>query len=102
MSASENVLRGDMSEWCDAVRFPQCEPLRAEGGSAGPLHSEALGVDRLPSGAFKYAPSSLIAQLCLFINACTCLQYTPRPGLAMFIMLSIKFKAKDSCYFQQV
>ena len=57
--------------------------------------SEALGMDGLPTGAFKYAPPSLVSWLCLFVNACICHQYISCQVLAVQIVPLLKSKVKD-------
>lgn len=58
-------------------------------------NSEALGVDGLPSGAYKYAPPSLAVWLTVFVNACVSHQFIPSQVLKVIIIPLLKSKLKD-------
>ena len=91
---SENALRGEMSN-VTLQAFRNADHGELKGVLQGLSNSEALGVDGLSSGAFKYAPSSLITWLCLFINACICHQYIPSQVLAVLLVPLLKSKVKN-------
>ena len=91
---SERALRDKLSdvplEGFRSVDFSEMSEILR-----GLSNSEALGVDGLPSGAFKHAPPSLVSWLCLFVNACICHQYIPRQVLAVLLVPLLKSKVKD-------
>jgi len=91
---SEYALRGRMRD-VTLQDFRSVDHSEMREILQGLTNSEALGVDGLPTGAFKYAPSSLITWLCLFISACICHQYIPSQVLAVLIVPLLKSKVKD-------
>ncbi|KAG0728202.1 hypothetical protein GWK47_032976 [Chionoecetes opilio] len=91
---SENTLRGGM-RGVSLQGFRSVDHEEMRGVLQSLSSSEALGMDGLPSGAFKYAPPSLVTWLCLFINACVCHQYIPSQVLAVLIVPLLKSKVKD-------
>ena len=91
---NESALRSEMNE-VPLEGFRSVTHSEMRDILRGLSNSEALGVDGLPSGAFKHAPPSLVSWLCLLINACICHQYIPRQVLAVQIMPLLKSKVKD-------
>ncbi|KAG0716442.1 hypothetical protein GWK47_009723 [Chionoecetes opilio] len=91
---SENALRGGM-RGVTLQGFCNVDHEEMRGVLQSLSFSEALGMDGLPSGAFKYAPPSLVTWLCLFINACVCHQYIPSQVLAVLIVPLLRSKVKD-------
>ncbi|KAG0728136.1 hypothetical protein GWK47_033112 [Chionoecetes opilio] len=74
---SENAMRGGM-RGVSLQGFRSMDHKEMIGILQKLSSSEVLGMHGLPSGAFKYAPLSLVTLLCLFINACVCHQYIPK------------------------
>lgn len=56
---------------------------------------EALEVNELSYGSFKYAHSSLVSLLCLIINACNRQQYITKQVIAVHVVPLLISKIKD-------
>ncbi len=91
---SETSLRGSL---CDMTLqgYHSVDYREMRDILQGLSSSEALGMDGLPTGAFKYAPSSLVVWLCFLINSCICHQYIPRQILEVLVVPLLKSKVKD-------
>ena len=91
---SKNNLLGDLQniEWEDtrSVTYVEMKDILKSLSN-----SEALGVDGLPSEAYKYAPPALIAWLSIFVNACLSHQFIPTQVLKVVIVPLLKSKLKD-------